>query len=399
LRLRPPQALPQHKLPPFYLLDSIAKNFPVPYAALFTRHIPPLFSSAYASVDGTTKSKLEEMLRTWRNGGPKGEPVFGIAVQEELEGRTWGREYVRQMQQVRLFRLLSLGRDTRRMHASSWVAGPDRRPASALPDSLHRSRCDRQQAIFARAAAPAPEPPKAPRALLAQQAQQQQQYAHSPSPYPSAYPPAPPAPVAYYQQQQQQPGRSPLPHPYATPPTVSTTPLPPPPIATGGGLDTNLLSFLSGLLNKAGSNGGASPAPSNPTEGAATPEQQQIQEPEIDEYDEEPDAFERLVLELNVRLENLDLKACVPFPFDVLDTLSVLTLRWLACSNPQQAAPDLDHHLGPPPAAVPGLRPARAGFSPRGEAAGHPSRLALPLEPADARERGPWQQPGLVRRC
>lgn len=316
------QALPQHKLPPFYLLDSIAKNFPVPYAALFTRHIPPLFSSAYASVDGTTKAKLEEMLRTWRSGGPKGEPVFGIAVQEELEGRTWGREYVRQMQQVRpVLLLLSLCRDARRMHASSRLAGPDRRPFASVPSGPLRSRCDRQQMIFARSAAPAPEPPKAPRALLAQQQQpqhhvQHQSYGHSPSPYPAAYPPAPPAlaPVAYYQQQQQQQdlGRSPLPRPYATPPTVSTTPLPPPPSAAAGGLDTNLLSFLSGLLNKAGSSGGASPAPSTSAEGIATPEQQQMQEPEVDEYDEEPDAFERLVLELDVRLENLDLKACVP---------------------------------------------------------------------------------------
>lgn len=260
------------------------------------------------------------MLRTWRTGGPNREPVFGLAVQEELEGRTWGREYVRQMQQVRLVSLDFpwLDHEARRMYASR-MAGPDRR-SFASPTLSHsvRPRRDRQQAIFARAAAPAtvPEPPKAPRALLAQQAQQQAHpYGHSSSPFPTAYPP-PAAPVAYYQQQYQQPGRSPLPQQYATPPTVSTTPLPPPPAATGG-LDTNLLSFLSGLLNKAGSTGGASPAPSIPTDGVATPEQQEMPEPEIDEYDEEPDAFERLVLELNVRLENLDLKACVVHHADV----------------------------------------------------------------------------------
>lgn len=45
---------------------------------------------------------MEEMLRTWRTGGVRGAPVFTMEIQEEIEMRIWGRDYVVQMhQQVR----------------------------------------------------------------------------------------------------------------------------------------------------------------------------------------------------------------------------------------------------------------------------------------------------------
>lgn len=312
------QAQPQHKLPLFYLLDSIAKNFPVPYAALFTRHIPHLFAAAYASVDGVTKAKLEEMLRTWRAGGLKGAPVFGMPVQEELESRTWGRDYVRQMQQVRARSV------EESMHeCSSQARDSDRSrfvPASVTFPSPPFDAPALQQAIYAKAqqAHHAPPPvassPPPPPVYYPPPVHQQHYPAPTPSPYPVHHSPYPPPTLAH-----------PVPG-YSTPPTVSTTPLPPPPAAPSApGLDTSLLSILSGLLGPGGlQQGSASPAPRPGTAdsslgdieqegsvgGATTQDVPAVEEEEEEEVGKA--GFEQLVLELDVRLETLDLKACVP---------------------------------------------------------------------------------------
>ncbi|KDQ20713.1 hypothetical protein BOTBODRAFT_26732 [Botryobasidium botryosum FD-172 SS1] len=81
---------PSIKLPPFYLLDSISKNIGRPYTGLFSAFIAPLFLDTYHVVDIPTRGKMEEMLVTWRTGGPGGVELFGREAQMSIEARVWG---------------------------------------------------------------------------------------------------------------------------------------------------------------------------------------------------------------------------------------------------------------------------------------------------------------------
>lgn len=72
----PAQCPPAYVLPAFYLLDSICKNIGPPYLALFSRFIERAFLSAYHSVDPPTRTKLEELLGTWKTGGADGGELF-----------------------------------------------------------------------------------------------------------------------------------------------------------------------------------------------------------------------------------------------------------------------------------------------------------------------------------
>lgn len=80
------------KLPAFYVLDAISKNVFDPYAAKFSAFVVALFLDTYSQVDQTTRSKMEEMLVTWRTGSPSGKELFGIAVQVSLERQIWGND-------------------------------------------------------------------------------------------------------------------------------------------------------------------------------------------------------------------------------------------------------------------------------------------------------------------
>ncbi|GJN90071.1 hypothetical protein Rhopal_003069-T1 [Rhodotorula paludigena] len=85
-------------LPVFYLLDSISKNIGAPYLALFARFLERSFLSAYHAVDAPTKTKLEELLGTWKTGGSDGgelfrgadEPRDGGRVQRGIESALFG---------------------------------------------------------------------------------------------------------------------------------------------------------------------------------------------------------------------------------------------------------------------------------------------------------------------
>ncbi|KAF9514172.1 hypothetical protein BS47DRAFT_901369 [Hydnum rufescens UP504] len=81
---------PAIKLPPFYLLDSVSKNLGAPYTVLFSSFITALFLDSYNAVDESTRSKMEEMLVTWRTGGPGGVELFGANAQLNIEGAVWG---------------------------------------------------------------------------------------------------------------------------------------------------------------------------------------------------------------------------------------------------------------------------------------------------------------------
>ncbi|KAI0719620.1 hypothetical protein C8T65DRAFT_635929 [Cerioporus squamosus] len=81
---------PWMKLPSFYLLDAIAKNVYDPYARHFTPVVVRLFVDTYEVVDQTTRSKMEEMLLTWRTGAPDGRELFGVVPQLAIERHIWG---------------------------------------------------------------------------------------------------------------------------------------------------------------------------------------------------------------------------------------------------------------------------------------------------------------------
>jgi pre-mRNA cleavage complex 2 protein Pcf11 len=80
------------KLPAFYLLDAISKNVYEPYARHFATFVIPLFLEAYDQVDQNTRSKMEEMLLTWRTGSPTGKELFGVVPQVAIERGVWGGE-------------------------------------------------------------------------------------------------------------------------------------------------------------------------------------------------------------------------------------------------------------------------------------------------------------------
>ncbi|GAA5914453.1 hypothetical protein JCM6882_003022 [Rhodosporidiobolus microsporus] len=90
---------PTYLLPTFYLLDSISKNIGAPYLTLFSRFLERSFLSAYHAVDSATKTKLEELLGTWKTGAADGGELFrhpgeeakeGGRVQRGIEGALWG---------------------------------------------------------------------------------------------------------------------------------------------------------------------------------------------------------------------------------------------------------------------------------------------------------------------
>ncbi|KAF8897640.1 hypothetical protein BD779DRAFT_1491908 [Infundibulicybe gibba] len=81
---------PWMKLPAFYLLDAISKNVYEPYARQFSAFVIPLFLETYGQVDDNTRSKMQEMLLTWRTGSPTGKELFGVPPQVAIERGIWG---------------------------------------------------------------------------------------------------------------------------------------------------------------------------------------------------------------------------------------------------------------------------------------------------------------------
>ncbi|THH32891.1 hypothetical protein EUX98_g1260 [Antrodiella citrinella] len=80
---------PWMKLPAFYLLDAISKNVYDPYARHFSTVVVRLFIDTYDQVDSSTRSKMIEMLTTWRNGAPSGKELFGVINQLAIERHIW----------------------------------------------------------------------------------------------------------------------------------------------------------------------------------------------------------------------------------------------------------------------------------------------------------------------
>ncbi|KAG0709743.1 hypothetical protein DFH29DRAFT_885631 [Suillus ampliporus] len=81
---------PWMKLPSFYLLDAMSKNVYDPYARHFAPIVIGLFLETYQQVDQATRSKMEEMLLTWRTASPTGKELFGVIPQLAIERGIWG---------------------------------------------------------------------------------------------------------------------------------------------------------------------------------------------------------------------------------------------------------------------------------------------------------------------
>ncbi|KAJ8587211.1 hypothetical protein M405DRAFT_319900 [Rhizopogon salebrosus TDB-379] len=80
------------KLPAFYLLDAMSKNVYEPYARHFAPCVIDLFLETYQQVDQGTRSKMEEMLLTWRTASPTGKELFGVIPQLAIERGIWGSD-------------------------------------------------------------------------------------------------------------------------------------------------------------------------------------------------------------------------------------------------------------------------------------------------------------------
>ncbi|KAL2066454.1 hypothetical protein VTL71DRAFT_2525 [Oculimacula yallundae] len=82
------QVAPPKKLPAFYVLDSIVKNVGTPYTLFFGRDLFAVFMDSYARVDNSTRSKMVEMLKTWKEpvpGSMDTRPVFSAEVTRPIE--------------------------------------------------------------------------------------------------------------------------------------------------------------------------------------------------------------------------------------------------------------------------------------------------------------------------
>ncbi|KAI1325897.1 hypothetical protein F5Y16DRAFT_252594 [Xylariaceae sp. FL0255] len=81
-------AAPHKKLPPLYVLDSIVKNVGTPYTLFFSKKLYQTYMDSYSMVDMTTRRKLEEMLKTWKEPVPGSidtRPVFPPDVVQPIE--------------------------------------------------------------------------------------------------------------------------------------------------------------------------------------------------------------------------------------------------------------------------------------------------------------------------
>ncbi|KAK3397216.1 hypothetical protein B0T20DRAFT_252128 [Sordaria brevicollis] len=79
---------PPRTLPALYVLDSVVKNVPTPYALYFGPKLYSIFMGAYTKVDNPTRRKMDEMLKTWKEpvpGSTNPKPVFPPEVVKPIE--------------------------------------------------------------------------------------------------------------------------------------------------------------------------------------------------------------------------------------------------------------------------------------------------------------------------
>ncbi|KAJ7498808.1 hypothetical protein FB451DRAFT_1016289 [Mycena latifolia] len=245
------------KLPAFYLLDAISKNVFEPYARHFAAFVVPLFLETYTQVDEATRSKMEEMLITWRSGSPANKELFGVAAQIAIERGVWGdgasSTNVRRMPfsptQVLTELEFTLNQKERAVQSNPYdttsqnhinILHQLRKLVEAGVSQEELQQILTQLRSLVRSAAPAPAPAPAPPAPVA-----------APVPWPAqpSYPSFPPAAPPMY--------------PFPTYDNVKTE-TPPSVIPSGSGLSAqnsilNLLSTLkkAGIVSESGTPLGA----------------------------------------------------------------------------------------------------------------------------------------------
>lgn len=82
------KAPPTRTLPALYVLDSVVKNVPTPYALYFGPKLYSIFMGAYTKVDNATRRKMDEMLKTWKEpvpGSISTKPVFPLEQVRPIE--------------------------------------------------------------------------------------------------------------------------------------------------------------------------------------------------------------------------------------------------------------------------------------------------------------------------
>lgn len=107
----------------FYLLDAISKNVFDPYARQFAPLVIQLFLDSYRVVDQNTRSKMEEMLLTWRTGGANGKELFGVVPQVTIERGVWGGGSSHTDVRSRRWKTPRLGSSKRLQPASGFYSG------------------------------------------------------------------------------------------------------------------------------------------------------------------------------------------------------------------------------------------------------------------------------------
>ncbi|KAJ7180206.1 hypothetical protein C8R43DRAFT_972196 [Mycena crocata] len=241
------------KLPAFYLLDAISKNVYDPYARHFSNFVVPLFLETYGQVDENTRSKMEEMLITWRTGSPTGKELFGVPAQHAIERGVWGdgatstnsNNFYSGSGQITKTQVLTELEFTLNQKERAVQANPYDTTSQNHINILHQlrklveagvSQEELQQILtqlrsLVRSAVPAP-PPPAPVAAPAPQWPTQPSY-----PVQASFPPAAPPPSMY---------------PFSTYDNVKTeTPPSVLPSASGSSAQSSILNLLS-TLKKAG---------------------------------------------------------------------------------------------------------------------------------------------------
>ncbi|KAH9908098.1 hypothetical protein F4778DRAFT_462332 [Xylariomycetidae sp. FL2044] len=125
---------PHRKLPAVYVLDSVVKNVGTPYTIYFGKKLYEIFMDAYASVDMTTRRRMDLMLRTWKDplpGSLDRRPVFPVEATRPIENALIkARTNAMQMQQ-------QFGRGSRPMPQNTPYRETPTPPGSRPPSQAH----------------------------------------------------------------------------------------------------------------------------------------------------------------------------------------------------------------------------------------------------------------------
>ncbi|KAJ7908247.1 hypothetical protein B0H13DRAFT_2016720 [Mycena leptocephala] len=301
------------KLPAFYLLDAISKNVYEPYTRSFATFVVPLFLETYGQVDETTRSKMEEMLITWRTGSPTGKELFGVPAQAAIERGVWGdsaasattNSFYSGSGQITKTQVLTeleftLNQKERAVQANPYDNTSQNHisvliqlrkliEAGVSQEELQQILTQLRSLVRSAAATPAPPPP--------------------PPPAPVAAPASWPAPQPSYPIQSSFPPAAPSMYSFPTYDNVKTEPAPsvPPSTATASGSSSaaqnsilNLLSTLkkAGIVSENGTPQGA---------GASSEDVSKLEPPPPDLERESSRTYRDAILMHDVKLTSVDI--------------------------------------------------------------------------------------------